>query len=149
MSNERFLIVSYFSVAAFSLGLGTAVYFWFRRSFGAITGRLAGTHLPRTLRRAFPVGLILPAMLGFLSVSYYSCSVDTYEQVIANRVYLEQKSREQAHAVLWAVMFAVLAWGFLVPLVLSIARRRKEDSDSAAPIMSAPADQPGKERNTT
>ena len=35
MSNERYLIISYFALAAVGLGLGVLVYYILRRPFGA------------------------------------------------------------------------------------------------------------------
>lgn len=49
------------------------VYLWLRRSFNAITRSFASTHFARILRGLFPLGIMLPALLGFVSVTFYSC----------------------------------------------------------------------------
>lgn len=64
--------------------------------------------------------------MGFLLVSYYSCNVTTYEQVIASRSYLFGKNEEQVQAALLYVLCAILVWGFLNTFLLSqsVAARR-------------------------
>ena len=126
MSNEQFLIVSYFTAAAICLVLGVATYLWFRRPLEGIAEQAPSAPLARLLRRVFSASVVGPAVLGFLSVSYYSCKVTTYEQVIASQSYLFGKNEEQVQAALLYVLGAILVWGFLNPFFLSpgVAARR-------------------------
>ena len=126
MSNEQFLIVSYFTAAAICIGLGAATYLWFRRPLEGIAAQAPSAPLARLLRRVFSASVVGPAVLGFLSVSYYSCNVTTYEQVIASQSYLFGKNEEQVQAALFYVLGAILVWGFLNPFFLSpgVAARR-------------------------
>ncbi len=126
MDNEQYLVTSYFLVAVFSIGLGVGVSLWLRYPFAGITELIATSSLPRLLRRFFPVGLILPALAGFLSVGYYGCAHHTtYEQIVADRAYLVAKNKEQISSAFEFVAVAVFVWVFLTVLALSIVRRQR------------------------
>jgi hypothetical protein len=45
MTNERYLIASYFVGAALSVGLGTIVYLFLRRPFGGVADAASGKRL--------------------------------------------------------------------------------------------------------
>jgi len=122
MTNEQYLIVSYFAVAAVSILLGTLVYFYLRRSFGELVEAAAGMHFPTILKKLFPCGLILPALLGFISVSYSSCNHDTYEKIVQNRQYLVEKNHEQLSSILLFLLIAILVWNVVLILVQKYAQ---------------------------
>ena len=100
MTNEQYLIVSYFCVAAISVAIGFAAYFWLRapvrRGIAAALPMESGCEA--YLSRLFPVGVILPGLLGFISVSYKGCNFQQYEKIVADRSYLVSKSQEQISA---------------------------------------------------
>ncbi len=126
MNNEEYLIVSYFAVGLASIGLGAGVYFWLRRPFAATTERLAARYLARNLRRLFSPGLILPALAGFLSVSYYNgCGHKPYNEIIADRAYLVVKNQQQVSESLSYLALAVLAWVFVITFALVLVRRQE------------------------
>lgn len=95
MGNEQYLIVSYFVVGAGCLGLAVATYALLRRSFGALSAITPGGRLGGILRRLFLVGIIVPALLGFFSVSFRSCDKETYEAIVGDRSYVMAKNQEQ------------------------------------------------------
>jgi hypothetical protein len=128
MTNERYLIVSYFVGAAFSAGLGAAVYLFLRRPFAEVAAAVAGKRLSLLLKRLFPWGLLFPALLGFVSVSYEGCQRTTYEEVVQNRNYLVEKNQEQISSTLLHILFAVVFWDVLVLLVLNYAQIRRNES---------------------
>lgn len=86
MTNDRYLIVSYFAVAALAIAFAGATWLYLRRSFGGITQTLATGNLSRILKVMFPAGIFLPAFLGFISVSYRGCG-KSYEEIVKERSY--------------------------------------------------------------
>ena len=74
MTNERYLIGSYFVGAVLSVGLGTLVYLFLRRPFGGVADAAQGKRLSSMLkRRLLPWELLFPALLD-VSVSYQGCN---------------------------------------------------------------------------
>jgi hypothetical protein len=116
VGNEQYLIVSYFVVGAICFGLAVATYTLLRRSFGALSAVAPGGHLGRILRRVFLVGIIVPALFGFFSVSFRSCKKETYEAIIADQAYLVAKNQEQLSAALSYIAIALLVWGLIVSI---------------------------------
>jgi hypothetical protein len=130
MTNERYLIVSYFLIATLSVGLGTAVYLFLRRSFGEVADATSGKRLSAILKRLLPCGLLLPALLGFVSVSYRGCERTTYEKIVESRSYLVQKNQEQLSSVLLYALVAVLFWDVIVLIALRVAQNRTDGPQS-------------------
>jgi len=123
VSNEHYLIVSYFLAGLVSLCLGTAVYRVLRAPFAAIAEAAAGRFRSRVLTRALGVFMTLAAVLGFLSVSYNQRGCMSYEQVIKNRYFLEQNTKQQLQRTAdWTV--AAVFFGCVVVLICLIALRR-------------------------
>ncbi|HEX2711020.1 MAG TPA: hypothetical protein VHM88_02190 [Candidatus Acidoferrales bacterium] len=128
MTIERYLIVSYFVCAALSVAVGTLVFFLLRRPFGGVADAVSGKHFPSTLKRLFPLGLVLPALLGFLSVSYWSCQQKTYEKIVQSRRYLVGKNQEQISSTLLSILVAVLFWDVVALLILKYAQSDRKGS---------------------
>jgi hypothetical protein len=126
MTNERYLIVSYFLFGLLSLGLGVAAFRVLRRPFSAVAETVAGKFRSPILKRALAVSLTMAAVLGFLSVNYRACGM-SYEEVVKDRSYLEQVNRQQLQGTADWIVYAVFAWGVVV-LICLVALRRKEDS---------------------
>ncbi|HEU5457532.1 MAG TPA: hypothetical protein VFU68_02830 [Terracidiphilus sp.] len=117
------MIVSYAACTAFAVAASVAVYLCLRESFARVAGASRSRHLSTMLKRLFPFGLVLPALLGFLTVSYYrSCGPSTYERVITNREYLVQINQEQIASVLGYILFAVVFWNVMGILILKSAQ---------------------------
>ncbi len=128
MTNERYLIASYFAGAALSAGLGTMVYLFLRRPFGGVADAASGKRLSSTMKRLLPCGLLFPALLGFVSVSYQSCGRRTYEEIVQNRSYLVEKNQEQISSVLLYLLVAVVFWDVIVFLILKYAQNGRNES---------------------
>jgi hypothetical protein len=128
MTNERYLIVSYFACATLSAGLGALVYFFLRRPFGSVAAAGSGRHLPSILKRLFPCGLVLPALLGFVSVSYWSCDRTTYENIVQSRSYLVGRNQAQISSVLFFLVVAILFWDVVVLLIQKYAQSGRNES---------------------
>jgi hypothetical protein len=123
MSNEQYLIVSYFFVGGLSIVIAMAAYACLRRPLDGLASAFPNRNLASVLKKLFPAGLVLPALAGYLSVSYYSCH-ESYESIIADRSYLVGKNQEQLSAICFFLMLAVLGWGIVV--LLSLVTQPKE-----------------------
>jgi len=123
MTNEQYLIASYFAGAAISVALGIWMYFYLRRPYGEFVGAMSGRQFPSILRKLFPYGLIFPALIGFISVSYTSCNHETYEKIVQDRQYLVQKNHEQLSSILLSLFIAILAWNLVLVLIQRFAKR--------------------------
>ena len=113
MTNEQYLVVSYFTVGLLSFAFALATYLLLRHSFIGVTQAVRGK-LSIILRRLFLIGIILPALVGFFSVSFRSCSKETYVQIIADRSYLVAKNQEQLSTSLSHIVIALLLWGLII-----------------------------------
>jgi hypothetical protein len=125
MTNDRYLIVSYFAVAALAIVFAGATWLYLRRSFGGIAQALSADNLSRILKVLFPAGLFLPAFLGFVSVNYSGCG-NSYGDIVKARSYLIQKNQEQISSILLWITAAVLFWDFIILFVFRFARRSNE-----------------------
>jgi hypothetical protein len=122
MNNEQFLIVSYWTEGAVAVVIGLTVYASLRRPLAGITLAFRNQSLGLILRRIFPVGLVLPALAGFLSVNYQSCG-RSYASAIASRTYLIGKNQEQMSSACLFLLIALVVWGIVV--FLSLATQSK------------------------
>jgi hypothetical protein len=132
MTNEHYLIVSYFLVGFLSLGIGVAANRMLRRPFAIIAEAVAGKDSV-LLKRPLALSLALGAVLGFLSVSYRACGM-SYEEIVKDRSYLVQVNRQQLQRAADWIVYAVFAWAFLVVILLGVWRRRKEESSGEQPL---------------
>ena len=123
MTNDQYLVASFVFCAALSIALGTVVYIFLRRPFAGIVGAAPNKHLGSLLKRLFPVGMLFPALLGFVSVSYQSCDRQTYAKIVENRSYLVEKNQEQISSILVSIVIAVLVWDVFILLLTKIAQR--------------------------
>jgi hypothetical protein len=127
MTNEQYLIVSYFVCAALSVALGALVYLFLRRPFASVVETTFGGHFASTLKRLLPFGLLLPALLGFVSVSYSSCERTTYEEIVQRRSYLVEKNQGQISSTLLSILVALFIWDVVILLLLKYARRGRKE----------------------
>src|SRR5437870_7032339 len=94
MTNDSYLVVSYVVCAVFSMVLGTLVYLSLRRPFADVADAAPRKHVRSILKRLLPVGLLFPALLGFVSVSYQSCNRHMYANIVDSHDYLRPKNPE-------------------------------------------------------
>jgi hypothetical protein len=134
LTNDQYLISSYFVCAALSIVAGALIYIYLRRPFAGVADASSSKHLSSILKKLFPCGLFFPALLGFVSVPYQGCSRTTYAEVIENREYLVAKNHEQIAAVLFCILVAVLFWNVVAFLILKSAQRGKSESRSIAGV---------------
>ena len=123
MTNDTYLVVSYFICAALSIALGTLVYLFLRRPFAVVADAAPRKHLRSILKRLFPIGLLLPALLGFVSVSYQSCNRQTYAKIVESRTYLVEKNQEQISSTFLSILVAVLVWDAVILLLTKLTQK--------------------------
>ena len=124
MTNEQYLIVSYFAVAGGGVALAILTTFVL---MGPVKRALEGAVAPlaRILRRALPAWLILAALLGFMSVSYFDCAHKTYEDIVKDESFLVGKNFEQGAQVCRYAAVALAAYAVALGLALfAYARSR-------------------------
>jgi hypothetical protein len=128
MNNEQFLIASYFGIGALVMGLGLGVYACLRRPLQGIALTFRSGHLGMILRRLLPVGLVLPALAGFLSVDYESCGMN-YAKAVSDRSYLMAKNQEQIAAACFYLAVALVVWEVIVLLTLATQAKKPARTD--------------------
>jgi hypothetical protein len=128
MTNEHYLIASYFLAGLVSLGLGVAAYRVLRRPFRAIAEAVAGNVRSALLKRTLALSMIMAAVLGFVSVSYRGCGM-SYQEIVKDRAYLVQKNREQLQSASNWIVYAVFAWGVVVVMCLVVARAKDSSKE--------------------
>lgn len=125
MSNEQYLIVSYFAVGLACAGLAFATFKFLWQSFAALTSAIPGGRLGSVFRKLFLAGIVLASMAGFFSVSFRSCGKQSYQAIVQDRSYLVAKNQEQLGTSLSRMAAALLVWG-LILAVAFLAKRRNE-----------------------
>lgn len=125
MINEQYLIASYFTVGAICAALAAAVYLFLRHSFMGIIRHIPFRQLSLILKRLFLIGILFPALVGFFSVSFRSCSRDTYEEIIADREYLIDTNKEELSTSVFNIVVALFAWGVIAGGAVYLARSKK------------------------
>ena len=123
MTNEHYLIVSYFVVALVSLGLGAAAYHVLRRPFTVIGETVPGKSHLSLWKRTLAASMTMAAVSGFLSVSYQGCG-KSYAEIVKDRSYLVQANREQLQAASDWIVYALFAWCLVVLICLAVVRRK-------------------------
>lgn len=132
MSNEEYLAVSYWIMAALSALAGCAAWMRLRGPLDRLAGNARRDLVP-LVRRLLPAGLILPAIAGFCSVSYRGCiDHENYASIVADRSYLIAKNHAQAQAALEYLKWALVVWCVFALLILML--RRSEAAGPAEPV---------------
>ena len=128
MSNEAYLIISYFSVGLIVSAGALVAYLLLRRSLVSLMSTLEVGQLAHIFRKLFLWGVLLPVLLGFFSVSFPSCGKDTYQKIVADRAYLVSKNQEQLSSSFWYTGVTLLIWGFVILAILTVAKLSKRSS---------------------
>lgn len=123
MSNELYLIVSYFLSAFVCLGLGVLAYWILRRPFERIAEATVGSR-GAVLKRWLAVSMTAAAVLGFLGFSYTQNGCVSYQQVISSRNVLVEANVEQVQGATDWIACTVLAWGVVVVICLKALQKR-------------------------
>jgi hypothetical protein len=123
MSNETYLIVSYFGASTFCLLLGVFVYLWLRRPAEELADALPHKSWTKIIRRGFPLSMLAFVLAEGLSVNYYGCEQKKYQEIVNDRSYITGKNAEQLSKALQGVVWNVGLWSTLFAIALRTARR--------------------------
>jgi hypothetical protein len=128
VSNEQYLIGSYFIAAATCIGIGLLVFVLVRHSFGEITRIVPGGRLGKILRNLLWCGIVIPAAGAFFSVSFRGCGKGDYQAIISDRPYLIAKNQAQIGACLSWVCIALLVLAIIIMLVFVCNGRAEKNN---------------------
>jgi len=133
VTNEQYLIVSYFAAAGGGLLAAVVTTVILR---GPLRQSLRSAVLPlgRLLRRALPVWLILLVLCAFMSVSHLDCTHHTYQDVVTDRPHMIQVTRTQAQHMLFYLSAALFAYAISLAVMLAISHKaagNKQKDDAA------------------
>lgn len=129
MGNDEFLISSYFLVGLICLCLGVAAYLWLRRPVEQIISALHQKDWENILKKSLPASIILLALSGFLSVSYYGCSGLAYKDIVSDRDYIVSINEQQVSQTLSSIVLAVFLWAVIILMGLLAIRRRTRENE--------------------
>ena len=131
MTNEQYLIVSYFIVAAGSVAAGAVTALFLR---GPLRKAVAWIAAPvgRFLGRGFVAWTLLAVMLGFLSVSYFDCGHSTYQEVVRDRDHMVEVTHYQVAFMLMYLLIALMAYSLGLAVMLALPWTRRTDKTQNA-----------------
>lgn len=124
MSNEHYLIISYFVFAIVCLGLGALVYRILRKPFAAIVDVTVGSR-SNLVKKALTFTLTTAGVLGFLGYSYNQKGCVSYQQVIQNRRSLIDANVQQVQGAVDWIVWTMLAWGMVVVIFLKVWQKHR------------------------
>ena len=131
MGNEAFLISSYVLGGVTCVCLGWVAYLWLRRPVEQVIDALHRTLWADILRKSFPVSLMLFALSGFLSVSYYGCPARAYKAIVPDRDYIIGVNQRQVSQTLSSITIAVFLWAVIITISLLIIRHEQMKRNSS------------------
>lgn len=119
MTNEEYLVVSYFCAAGGGVAGAVLTALVLR---GSLRRAVAGVLGPvgRLFRRVLPAWLVLLVLFAFISVSYMDCGHKTYQDVVTDRGHLEQVTRTQVSDMLNYLAVGLLAYTAALAIMLII-----------------------------
>ncbi|MCE5326509.1 MAG: hypothetical protein LLG01_08840 [Planctomycetaceae bacterium] len=124
MTNEQYLIVSYFSAAAAGVLAAVATALLLRRPLREAVARFA-VPVRRFMTRSLFAWFVLAALLVFMSVGYFgTCDHKTYQSVVEDMPWMISKTRFQIQRVSAVLFVAVLTYAMSMAVVLIIPRRK-------------------------
>ena len=126
MTNEQYLIVSYFIVAGGSVVAGAVTALVLR---GPLRKTVAWISAPvgRFLGRSFVAWILLAAMLAFLSVSYFDCRHDTYKSIVQDRDHMVQVTHNQVMTIFQWLLIALMAYSLGLAVMLALPWTKRTD----------------------
>ena len=129
MTNEQYLIVSYFSAAGGGVAAAVLTALLLRSRLREAVSSLVKP-IGRVMRRVLPTWLILLVLFAFMSVSYIDCSHHTYQEVVEDRPHMVRITHKQLEdmATWLAVGLSVFALALSVMLVVCPGREVKENT---------------------
>ena len=125
MTNEQYLVVSYFSAVVGGVVLAVVTAMIVR---GPLRRAVGGAFRPlgRLVRRVLPAWLVLMVLLAFTMVSYFDCSHHSYRQIVEDRPHLISVTRTQSRYMLICLGLALLVYVLVLAVVLAVRPRVDE-----------------------
>jgi len=121
VTNEQYLIVSYFTVAGGGIvaAMITAALLraGLRRAVAAIS-RTVCSYLGRLL----PAWLVLAALLAFVSVSYIDCAHTTYQSVVESEQHLVATTHKQVGRIFTYLAIGVFTYALALAVLMVVYR---------------------------
>jgi hypothetical protein len=131
MTNEQYLIVSYFLVAGGSVVAGAVTALFLRGPLRKAVAWIA-TPVGRFLGRSFVAWTLLAAMLGFLSISYFDCNHGTYQSIVQDPRHMVKVTHSQIQAVFQWLLIALMAYSLGLAVMLALPWTRRTDKTQNA-----------------
>ena len=129
MSNDAYLILTYFAALSASILVAAYIYVSLQDSFSALLSELLQRTSARRLGSMFSSSIWLVAILGFSSISMMSscAGIHDYADVVVDKVYVYGKARTQISAAATYLYAGLLLWGVVVSvLVVGNKKRGKQ-----------------------
>ncbi len=127
MTNDEYLVVSY--IAAIDIGVIAAALIALlmsrplRHAVSGLVGRIG-----HVARRVFPIWLVLLVLFAFMSVSYLDCKHHDYQQVVAEREYLVQRTQLQTERMMLWLAGGILAFSLALAVMLLVCRPKNKNA---------------------
>ena len=121
MTNEQYLIVSYFTVAGGGIVAAMATAALLRAPLRNALGRLSRSACAY-LGRFLPTWLVLAALLAFVSVSYIDCAHTTYQSVVDDDVHLVATTHRQIGRIFTYLAIGVFTYALALAVFLVVHR---------------------------
>ncbi len=122
MTNEQYLIISYFSAAAFGVLAAFLTGLVLRGPLRPALSRFTAA-ARRFMGRAMFAWLVLGALFAFTLVGYFGdCDHHTYQSIVDDMPWMVQKNREQANFIFIFLLVGVLTYALTLAVVLVVRR---------------------------
>ena len=132
MTNEQYLVVSYFAAAAAGVvaSVLTALVLY-KPLRGAVEMLLAPAG--RLLRRLLPMWLILAVLFAFMSVSYLDCGHHSYREVVEDRPHLVNTTHSQARTMAAYLGVGLVSYCLALAIALIVCPAGRDGTNTNEP----------------
>lgn len=122
MTNEQYLIVSYFTAAGAGIVAAVATGLALRGPLRSAIARFTAS-ARKLMSRALFAWLVLAALLAFTSVGYFgTCDHQTYKSIVEDMPWMVGKTHQQAETILGYLLVGVLTYAMALAIVLCVCR---------------------------
>ncbi|MHC4986549.1 MAG: hypothetical protein ACYTFO_10390 [Planctomycetota bacterium] len=124
MTNETYLVVSYFAAAVGGVVLALITAALLLSPAGQAFGERLRP-VGRLFRRVLSPWLVLTAIFAFMTVSYFDCTHHTYDDVVTDRDHLEAVTVSQASRIVLALTIALFLYAIALTVALGLGARKR------------------------
>ena len=120
MTNEQYLIISYFTAAGggvlAAISTGLVLRGPLRSAVALFTAAAR-----RFMGRALFAWLVMGVLLAFTSVGYFgTCDHQTYQSIVEDMPWMVQKTRQQTESIFGYLLAGVLTYALALAVVLAV-----------------------------